>query len=743
MKPDEASAKEILLSLVDQNRKNPKYNDHIPNDVTGWRFSSSDQNNPNPSPETNEQHSKPVCEWTGVTCDPIDGTITGLNLGQGFLIEALLGGTPLAKKDDDRLKNVGDNRNLHYQFWEGKPEIDRNLVSKNSPSPIAAKIPSNLGKLISLRAINLSFNQLQGEIPKSVTDLPFLEIFEVTSNDLIGTFPRFISDTLRILDISKNRFHGTLPADLFGHYKYREKEVGKYFAPYLSNLVKLDMSHNGFNGTIPLDGRSETYDPETGFDPTLRNLQYFDIGYNMFSGTICNNFGLMASLEGLFMEHNRLVGTIPKALFRGAGIGANPLPLSQLFLHQNELSGTLPSGLSKLPNLKEVYVDGNKLTGSVPRELCQEHLNESFLFDKSATNRCDGVVCPANSFSKEGMAPCTACPDDGGYNRYIGQRGSECEKPLNEVEILDLFYEQTNGDKWTNPSYSWETGSPACARRGIKCDDSGKVAVIALPSLGLKGPILSEIGHLSSLKTLDLSNNDLTGFVPSDIRFTSLVNLDLRNNRLEGVVPPMLCIKEGVNNNGDTSLSTDFNLVYACDNFMCARGSWSPIGRAALKGEEVDEIHEVGGAGTLQCLPCYDDAAKMYMGRDSCSDVVLGSMHIRMIDIRNAISKTLVALPILVFIVGFSIVIIKRRKTVPIGVDTGYGSGTILPGRKTSRRDLDLTTSGRSLSLASAGEFEDYSDDDWTAADSERGAQRVKEEMIELAPAIHGDKEVI
>lgn len=169
MKPDEAAAKEILLSLVDQNRKNAKYNDHIPNDVIGWRFSSSDQNNPNPSPETNEQHSKPVCEWTGVTCDPIDGTITGLNLGQGFLIEALLGGTPLAKKDDDRLKNVGDSRNLHYQFREERPEINRNLVSKNSPSPIAAKIPSNLGKLISLRAINLSFNQLQGEIPKSVT----------------------------------------------------------------------------------------------------------------------------------------------------------------------------------------------------------------------------------------------------------------------------------------------------------------------------------------------------------------------------------------------------------------------------------------------------------------------------------------------------------------------------------------------------------------------------------------------
>ena len=94
---------------------------------------------------------------------------------------------------------------------------------------------------------------------------------------------------------------------------------------------------DGFNGTIPLDGRSKMYDAETGIDPSLQNVVYFDMGYNLFSGTICNNFGNLASLQGLFLEHNRLVGTIPKALYRGSGIGAHPLPLAQLFLQQNEL----------------------------------------------------------------------------------------------------------------------------------------------------------------------------------------------------------------------------------------------------------------------------------------------------------------------------------------------------------------------------------------------------------------------
>lgn len=42
----------------------------------------------------------------------------------------------------------------------------------------------------------------------------------------------------------------------------------------------------------------------------------------------------MDKLQGLFLEHNRLVGTIPKAIYRGSGLGANPLPLVQLFLQQ-------------------------------------------------------------------------------------------------------------------------------------------------------------------------------------------------------------------------------------------------------------------------------------------------------------------------------------------------------------------------------------------------------------------------
>ncbi len=122
------------------------------------------------------------------------------------------------------------------------------------------------------------------------------------------------------------------------------------------------------------------------------------------SGTICNNIGTLASLEGLFLEHNRLVGTIPKSIFRES----EPLKLVQLYLQQNSLSGTLSENIDRLSKLKELYVDGNKFTGTIPPTLCDSDLNSPFIVnDTLIDNDCDAISCPVNSIGREGVAPCT------------------------------------------------------------------------------------------------------------------------------------------------------------------------------------------------------------------------------------------------------------------------------------------------------------------------------------------------
>lgn len=399
-------------------------------------------------------------------------------------------------------------------------------------------------------------------------------------------------------------------------------------------------------------------------------------------------------MQGLFLEHNRLVGTIPKSFF-----GSNPLPLVQLFLQQNSLSGTLNEDIAKLPSLKELYVDGNKFTGSIPRSLCSSQLNIAFVNNTQHGSACDDISCPANSASREGVYPCTPCPDDGGFHRYIGQHDSICREKMNEVEILDLFFESLHGDEWLNTSYIWKKGVDACEREGVECNTEGQVTKIVLPSLGLRGPLIPQLGSLSELQVLNLSNNQLSGFLPSDLRFPPLTNLDVRGSRLQGVVPPLLCLKDGVNGNGG------LDSLYACDNIVCPTGTYSVIGRASLPVNNDD----VG----IQCVPCYDDHARLYMGSDHCTDVFIAGLQIRRSEIRRGM---LISIPVVLAVMLAMVVVMKKRRQQCSSNDSSADCSYRDDGNNENGSDDDSVNIALRTQLSS---FSIDADDDWTAADSE------------------------
>ncbi|KAK7315196.1 hypothetical protein VNO77_33732 [Canavalia gladiata] len=99
---------------------------------------------------------------------------------------------------------------------------------------------------LNLMSIDLSCNNLMGDIPKEVGYLFGLVSLNLSRNNLSGKIPSEIGNlrSLDSLDLSRNHFYGKIPSSL----------------SEIDGLGKLDLSHNSLSGRIPLGRHFETFD---------------------------------------------------------------------------------------------------------------------------------------------------------------------------------------------------------------------------------------------------------------------------------------------------------------------------------------------------------------------------------------------------------------------------------------------------------------------------------------------------
>ena len=124
---------------------------------------------------------------------------------------------------------------------------------------------------------------------------------------------------------------------------------------------------------------------------------------------------------------------------------------------------------------------------------------------------------------RSGTAPLDLCYIDG---FDLKSRSEFCSPERN---ALKDFFVSTKGQEWSRYS-SW--GDPMehpCNWYGVECDENRVVIGLNLANNGLDGLLSSSIGELSSLKTLDISDNDIKGSIPKELfKLSKLMSLRLR-----------------------------------------------------------------------------------------------------------------------------------------------------------------------------------------------------------------------
>jgi pimeloyl-ACP methyl ester carboxylesterase len=111
--------------------------------------------------------------------------------------------------------------------------------------------------------------------------------------------------------------------------------------------------------------------------------------------------------------------------------------------------------------------------------------------------------------------------------------------PATEREVLINLYNSTNGDVWINNTGWKDEVGTECTWYGVFCNAmESHVLSIDLSNNNLVGPLPSLDG-LATLEYLGLFNNNLTGSIPSLSGLTNIVNIHIDNNQLTGTIPSL------------------------------------------------------------------------------------------------------------------------------------------------------------------------------------------------------------
>lgn len=260
---------------------------------------------------------------------------------------------------------------LHHNCFNGIiPDIFSNATMLKtvdvSHNQLEGKLPRSMIKCQAMQFLNLNGNKIKDIFPSWLGYMSSLHVLILRSNQFHGTLyqPQVSTEfqSARVIDISQNYFTGTLPPSYFSNWRdmstssIEDDTLYVHMDEYMADDEYWPSYGEKYHNSMEMVNKGV----EMEFGRIRKDYKAIDFSGNRLYGSIPESIGLLKGLRLLNLSGNAFTSNIPQSL-------ANLTVLETLDVSRNKLSGHIPLELGNISSLSNMNFSHNFLEGSVPR----------------------------------------------------------------------------------------------------------------------------------------------------------------------------------------------------------------------------------------------------------------------------------------------------------------------------------------------------------------------------------------